>query len=89
MKKLGRSIPKIEVMLMPLNELSELRSTAFQQEVLDMLQPKIKSVLHQTSFQNRTDLEQEISLLIIRVVKTKQFRKVPSFFELIENEKII
>ncbi|MGE7989426.1 hypothetical protein [Lysinibacillus fusiformis] len=54
-----------------------------------MLQPKIKSVLHQTSFQNRLDLEQEISLMIIRVVKTKQFRKVPSFFELIENEKII
>ncbi len=76
-------------MLMPKNELSELRSTAFQQEVLDMLQPKIKSVLHQTSFQNRMDLEQEISLMIIRVVKTKQFRKVPSFFELIESEKIV
>jgi len=74
---------------MPINELSELRSAAFQQEVLDMLQPKIKSVLHQTSFQNRLDLEQEISLMIIRAVKTKQFRKVPSFFELIESEKII
>lgn len=55
---------------MPKNELSELRSTAFQQEVLDMLQPKIKSVLHQTSFQNRMDLEQEIALMIIKVVKT-------------------
>lgn len=76
-------------MLMPINELSELRSTAFQQEVLDMLQPKIKSVLHQTSFQNRMDLEQEISLMIIRAVKTKQFRKMPSFFELIKSEKII
>ncbi|MGG2114209.1 hypothetical protein ABFY60_27955 [Lysinibacillus pakistanensis] len=71
---------------MPINE---LRSAAFQQEVIDMLQPKIKSVLHQTSFQNRLDLEQEISLMIIRAVKTKQFRKVPSFFELIECEKII
>lgn len=74
---------------MPINELSELRSAAFQQEVLDMLQPKIKSVLHQTSFQNRLDLEQEISLMIIMTVQTKQFRKVPSFFELIESEKII
>ncbi|QPQ28873.1 hypothetical protein JNUCC51_12895 [Lysinibacillus sp. JNUCC 51] len=71
---------------MPINE---LRSVAFQQEVLDMLKPKIKSVLHQTSFQNRMDLEQEISLIIIRAVKTKQFRKAPSFFELIESEKII
>lgn len=74
---------------MPVNELSELISAEFQQEVLDMLQPKIKSILHQTSFQNRLDLEQEISLMIIRVVKTKQFGKVPSFFELIKSEKII
>ncbi|MFB7158785.1 hypothetical protein [Lysinibacillus sp. NPDC056232] len=70
---------------MPMNE---LRSTAFQLEILDMLQPKIKSVLHQTSFQNRLDLEQEISLMIIMTVQTKQFRKVPSFFKLIECEKI-
>jgi len=71
-------------MLMPM---TELRSTAFQLEILDMLQPKIKSVLHQTSFQNRLDLEQEISLMVIMTVQTKQFRKVPSFFELIESEK--
>lgn len=74
---------------MPINELSELRSVAFQQEVLNMLQPKIKSVLYQTSFQNRMDLELEISLMILRAVKTKELRKVPSFLELIESEKII
>jgi hypothetical protein len=71
---------------MPMNE---LRNAAFQQEVLDMLQPKIKSVLHQTNFQNRLDLEQEISLMIIMTVRSKQFRKAPSFFELIESEKFI
>ncbi|TKI53445.1 hypothetical protein FC756_23920 [Lysinibacillus mangiferihumi] len=74
---------------MPINELSELRSVAFQQEVLNMLQPKIKSVLYQTGFQNRMDLELEISLMILRAVKTKELRKVPSFLELIESEKII
>ncbi|WP_341300662.1 hypothetical protein MHB44_20545 [Lysinibacillus sp. FSL H8-0500] len=70
---------------MPMNE---LRNAAFQQEILDMLQPKIKSVLYQTSFQNRLDLEQEILLMIIRAVQTKQFRKAPSFFELMESEKL-
>ncbi|MGE7954954.1 hypothetical protein [Lysinibacillus xylanilyticus] len=70
---------------MPTNE---LRSEAFQLEILNMLQPKIKSVLQQTDFQNRSDLEQELSLMIITTVQTKQFRKIPSFFELIETEQI-
>lgn len=67
--------------------LSELRNQAFQQEILNMLQPKIKSVLKQTDWQNRLDLEQEISLMIITAIKTKKFQKVPSFFELVESEK--
>lgn len=67
--------------------LSELRNQAFQQEILNMLQPKIKSVLKQTNSQNRLDLEQEISLMIITAIKTKKFQKLPSFFELVESEK--
>lgn len=67
--------------------LSELRNQAFQQEILNMLQPKIKSVLKQTNSQNRLDLEQEISLMIITAIQTKQFKKVPSFFELVETER--
>lgn len=67
----------------------ELRNPAFQQEILDMLQPKIKSVLNQTSWQYRRDLEQEISLMIITAIQTKQFHQVPSFFELIEAEEEI
>ena len=67
--------------------LSELRSQAFQQEILNMLQPKIKSVLKQTNSQNRLDLEQEISLMIIKAIQTKSFQKAPSFFELVEAER--
>lgn len=64
--------------------MNELRNEAFQQEVLDMLKPKIKSVLNQTDYKNREDLEQEISLMIILAVKEKQFKKIPTFFELLE-----
>lgn len=68
--------------------MSELKNQAFQQEILEMLRPKIKSVLTQTDFNNRCDLEQELSLMIIKVIKTKEFQKVPSFFELLESEKV-
>lgn len=65
-----------------------LKSSAFQQEVLDMLQPKINAVLYQTTPQERLDLKQEIYLMIIQTIQTKEFRKMPSFFELLESEKI-
>ncbi|MEK4488028.1 hypothetical protein MHH81_21190 [Psychrobacillus sp. FSL H8-0484] len=67
--------------------MSELRNQAFQQEILNMLQPKIKSVLKQTNSQYRLDLEQEISLMIITAIQTKPFQKAPSFFELVEAER--
>lgn len=35
------------------------------EEILDMLKPKIKSVLRQTGLQHRDDLEQELYLLVI------------------------
>lgn len=66
-----------------------MNSPSFQQEVLDMLKPKIKAVLYQTNLQERLDLEQEIILMIITSIKTKEFRKAPSFFELIEDEKTL
>lgn len=66
--------------------MSELKNQAFQQEILNMLQPKIKSVLKQTNSQYRLDLEQEISLMIITAIQTKPFHKAPSFFELVEAE---
>ena len=69
--------------------MSDLRSEAFLKDILEMLKPKIKSVLNQTDFKYREDLEQEISLMIIRVAKNKEFKKFPTFFELIEQEKSI
>lgn len=66
---------------------SYLKTSSFQQEILDMLQPKINAVLYQTSSQERPDLKQEIYLTIIQIIQTKEFQKAPSFFELLEAEK--
>ena len=68
--------------------MNELQNEEFQQEVLDMLKPKIKSVLNQTDMQNREDLEQEICLMIIATIKEKEFKQLPTFFEFLEQEKI-
>ena len=54
-----------------------------------MLKPKIKSVLNQTDAKNREDLEQEIFLMIIGVIKKKEFKECPTFFELMKQEKQI
>lgn len=67
---------------------TKLKNTSFQQEILNMLQPKIHTVLHQTHPQERDDLKQEIYLMIIQTIKSNQFQKAPSFFELLEAEKI-
>lgn len=64
------------------------KNAPFQQEILEMLQPKIHAVLRQTHPQERDDLKQEIYLLIIQTIQTKKFKKAPSFFELIEAEKL-
>lgn len=59
-------------------------TVAFEEEVLNMLTPKIKSVLRQTSVQNREDLEQELKLLVLQKMKSG-FNESPSFFELVRN----
>ena len=64
------------------------KNAPFQQEILDMLQPKIHAVLRQTHPQEREDLKQEIHLMIIHTIQTKKFKKAPSFFELVEIEKL-
>lgn len=57
----------------------------FKVEILEMLKPKIKSVLRQTTAQYRDDLEQELKLLIIKRINI-DFRETPLFFELIKKE---
>lgn len=58
---------------------------SFEEEIITMLTPKIKSVLRQTSPQNQSDLEQELILLVLTTINKDQFSKSPSFFTLIQN----
>lgn len=52
-------------------------------EVIEMMQPKIKKLLYQTSIDNREDLEQELNLLIITSMEKIKFKNMPSFSKLI------
>ena len=64
-----------------------MSNLTIEEEILNMLVPKIKSVLKQTHVQNRDDLEQELTLLILIKINSG-FREAPSFFELIKDETI-
>lgn len=55
-------------------------------EVIDILTPKIRKELCQTDIQNRKDLEQELILMIIETIQTKQFKTPPTFLELLDKE---
>ncbi|MFJ7406985.1 MULTISPECIES: hypothetical protein [unclassified Lysinibacillus] len=59
----------------------------FEHEVIELLTPKIKSVLRQTDWQYRNDLEQELILMVLSTIKRKEFKQLPSFFELMDKEK--
>lgn len=59
----------------------------FEQEIIELLTPKIKSVLRQTDWQNQKDLEQELILMVLLTIKKKEFKQLPSFFELMDKEK--
>jgi len=51
-------------------------------KVINQLEPKLKSVLLQTSFEHREDLEQELKERIIHIIKKKISYDVPGFFEM-------
>lgn len=55
-------------------------------ELLELLKPKIKKELNQTDIKNREDLEQEIIIKILEELRTKKFKSIPEFFELVEKE---
>lgn len=63
-------------------------SISFKEEIISMITPKIKSVLRQTSFQHREDLEQELRLVVLMRLE-KGFNEIPLFFELAESENLI
>ena len=57
-------------------------------EVLEMLQPKIQSVLSKTYFQERNDLEQELKLKVLSKLPDINKVNIPNFFELLDKEII-
>jgi hypothetical protein len=50
---------------------------------LQLLEPKIKKSLSQTSYQEREDLEQEIKLKMIEKYHNHKFNEAPKFWDLI------
>lgn len=64
-------------------------SEKFEEEIVHMLSPKVKSVLRQTQSQYRDDLEQELWVLLINKVKnSSNFSRLPSFFHLIQGKAL-
>lgn len=56
----------------------------YNEETLTIIEnfiPKIKQCLHNTEFQEREDLEQEIKLKIIEKLATVEFQDAPSFWD--------
>ncbi|MDM5246279.1 hypothetical protein [Lysinibacillus sp. G4S2] len=50
---------------------------------LEMIKPKIKKELLQANFQDREDLEQKLTLFIVKFLKENEFEEV-DFFELLK-----
>lgn len=53
-------------------------------EILEIIKPKLKKVLLQTNSQNSQDLEQDLTELIIKKIKSNTLKEVPGLFEFIE-----
>lgn len=53
--------------------------------IIEQFKPKIKKSLANTSYQEREDLEQEIKLKIVEKMRTVEFKDVPGFWWMINN----
>lgn len=51
------------------------------EKIVKIFTPKIKKTLLQTSFQNRNDLEQELILKLINLIKMYDLNEVVGFWE--------
>ncbi|MEH6955164.1 helix-turn-helix domain-containing protein [Neobacillus drentensis] len=51
------------------------------EKVLKIFQPKIKKTLLQTGLQNRDDLEQELQIKLVSLIKMYDLDKVVGFWE--------
>lgn len=52
-------------------------------EIIDIMNPKIKSLLSQTSIENREDLEQELKILVIKSYKNLKINDIPNVIDLL------
>jgi len=50
-------------------------------KIIEMFRPKIKKTLLQTDFQNREDLEQELQLKLVKVIKMYDLEEIMGFWE--------
>ncbi|WP_397538015.1 helix-turn-helix domain-containing protein [Rummeliibacillus pycnus] len=56
------------------------------EKVLKAFKPKIKKTLQQTSFQNRDDLEQELQLKLVNIIKMYDLEEIDGFWGFYERE---
>lgn len=54
--------------------------------ILKQLEPKLQSVLFQTSNDYREDLEQDLKERVIKIIKNNIHLEVPGFFDFIGEE---
>ncbi|MFJ8067017.1 hypothetical protein ACIQYS_20800 [Psychrobacillus sp. NPDC096426] len=57
--------------------------------ILKQLEPKLQSVLFQTSNDYREDLEQDLKERIIKIIKNNINLEVPGFFDFIGEELVL
>ncbi|MGG0657467.1 helix-turn-helix domain-containing protein [Rummeliibacillus pycnus] len=56
------------------------------EKVIKAFKPKIKKTLLQTSFHNRADLEQELQLKLISIIRTYEVGETDGFWGFYERE---
>lgn len=54
-------------------------------EIIEIIKPKFKKVLLQTNLQNSEDLEQDLTELIVKKLKSNTLKEVPGLFEFIDH----
>lgn len=57
--------------------------------ILKQLEPKLHSILFQTSSAYREDLEQDLKELIIKTIQHNITHEVPGFFDFLEEELFV
>lgn len=51
--------------------------------IINIMDPKIKKLLYQTSIENRDDLEQELKVLVLKSYKNLRLQNPPNVIDLL------